>query len=377
MNWFGEISQISRLVIFTGLLFFFSACNKDTGMGSNKVDFDREAMLKHWAEQSITPAYRNFDQKFNALQAAWVNLAQNQYNSEHFAALQQEFRNSYIAFQKIKAFEIGPAADHTFRAQLNTYPADTALIKQNITAGNANLQSTSNLTAKGFPALDYLLFNTSAVTHLTGKANQSQDYRNYIDALLSDMAKEWQSVYAAWISPGNYPSAFKKATGNSTGSALSQVVNAVNKDFELIKNAKIGFPAGKKTLGKTYPHACEGFYSQLSKELAQANLEAIHNFYRGMSFDGAQQGPGLMAYTEALGATTFDGQPLYEAIDLQLARAIEAVGQIPAPLSIAVDQNTSEVDAAYLEIQKNVILFKTDMPSAMGVLITYQDNDGD
>ena len=51
--------------------------------------------------------------------------------------------------------------------------------------------------------------------------------------------------------------------------------------------------------------------------------------------------------------------------------------QIPAPLSIAVDQYKTEVDAAYLEIQKNVIMLKTDMPSAMGVLITYQDNDGD
>jgi len=39
--------------------------------------------------------------------------------------------------------------------------------------------------------------------------------------------------------------------------------------------------------------------------------------------------------------------------------------------------NPSVVDAAYVELQKQVVLFKTDMPSSLGVLITYQDNDGD
>ena len=47
------------------------------------------------------------------------------------------------------------------------------------------------------------------------------------------------------------------------------------------------------------------------------------------------------------------------------------------PLSQGVQGNTAPIEAAYNEIQKLVVLLKTDMPSAMGILITYVDNDGD
>ncbi len=377
MSRFSELFQMSKLATIAGLLVFLSSCSKDDSNQNGKVDFDRDAMLEYWIDQNIVPAYQNFDQQLTHLQFTWASLTQAQFDPVELEALRNSFKGCYLAFQQIKAFEIGPAADISLRAQLNTYPADTALIRQNIASGGANLQSASNLTAKGLPALDYLLFSTSASAELMGKASQSQYYRNYVDAVLSDMANQWQTIYTAWINPGNYKSTFRGSTGNSAGSALSQMVNALNKDYELIKNAKIGFPAGKKTLGKTYPFACEGYFSQMSEELIIANLEATHNLYRGISFDGTRQGPGLMAYTEALGATTYNGEPLYEAIDQQFSLALEAVEKIPAPLSLAVDQYKNEVDAAYLEIQKNVILLKTDMPSAMGVLITYQDNDGD
>ena len=36
-----------------------------------------------------------------------------------------------------------------------------------------------------------------------------------------------------------------------------------------------------------------------------------------------------------------------------------------------------KVEAAYNEIQKLVILLKTDMASALSILITYTDADGD
>ena len=39
--------------------------------------------------------------------------------------------------------------------------------------------------------------------------------------------------------------------------------------------------------------------------------------------------------------------------------------------------NQSELDELYNLIQQQVVNLKTDMTSAFGVLITYQDNDGD
>jgi hypothetical protein len=39
--------------------------------------------------------------------------------------------------------------------------------------------------------------------------------------------------------------------------------------------------------------------------------------------------------------------------------------------------NKTKVDDAVKSLQKLVVLLKVDVPSATGILITYQDNDGD
>ena len=46
-------------------------------------------------------------------------------------------------------------------------------------------------------------------------------------------------------------------------------------------------------------------------------------------------------------------------------------------MSENIINNQTQVEAAYAELQKLIVLFKVDMPSRLGVLITYQDNDGD
>jgi len=46
-------------------------------------------------------------------------------------------------------------------------------------------------------------------------------------------------------------------------------------------------------------------------------------------------------------------------------------------LVVEIQNQPSTLDALYTKLQNLVVHFKTDMTSAFGVLITYQDNDGD
>ena len=50
---------------------------------------------------------------------------------------------------------------------------------------------------------------------------------------------------------------------------------------------------------------------------------------------------------------------------------------INGTLEQEMSTNTVELDNLYMLYQGQVISIKTDMSSAFGVLITYQDNDGD
>lgn len=352
---------ISALV--AGIL--FSSCEDDNGTTS-KVNFDRKAMLINWADNIVLPAFENFESEVTALDVAIENF-KIQANPKNLTAVRSQFKKTYLAFQSVKTFEMGPSENVSFRASLNTYPTDTLKIASNIIKKNYNLEAASQLDARGFPAMDYLLFSNSS------DLENHADARAYLEVLAKDILNLAQTVNQGWKA---HRTEFIEASGTDIGSSLGQIVNALNKDYEIIKNAKVGFPAGKKTLGKTYPHTCEAYYSGMSLELMEANIEAIHNLYLGISFNEAQNGISLEDYLIALEAPHGEAS-LDQVIEDQFVKALDAVRAVPAPFSSALDSHKNEVDAAYLEIQRNVVLLKTDMPSAMGVLITYQDNDGD
>jgi len=50
---------------------------------------------------------------------------------------------------------------------------------------------------------------------------------------------------------------------------------------------------------------------------------------------------------------------------------------LPEPLSSAVQSGATAVTDAYTEIRKMTVLYKVDMCSALGVKISFQDDDGD
>ncbi|AEV32534.1 Imelysin [Owenweeksia hongkongensis DSM 17368] len=346
-------------VLVAGIL--FSACGDDKPL-TNKVDFDRKAMLTNWIDNIMLPAFENFSTEATALQVSANDFS----DDANLQTLQDQFVKTYTAFQQIKAFEIGPSEDVSLRASINTYPADAAKIDNNIQNEVSDISSASNLTARGFPAMDYLLYSSSV--DLNDPKTQA-----YLKLLANDISALASSIYTNWQ---NERASFIAASGTDLGSSLGQMVNAINKDYEIVKNAKIGFPAGKKTLGKPYPETCEAYYSGHSIDLAIANIEAIHKFFQGYSFDGNLKGSSLEDYIIELGTTT-DNEQLDVVINTQFTEAVTALEKITTPLSDAVINDADAVSDAYLTIQQNVRYLKVDMPSAMGVLITYQDNDGD
>ena len=56
---------------------------------------------------------------------------------------------------------------------------------------------------------------------------------------------------------------------------------------------------------------------------------------------------------------------------------ISKLDAIPDPLSESFINDGVKVEDAYKEIQKLLTLLKTDVSSALGVQISFMDNDGD
>jgi uncharacterized protein len=91
-----------------------------------------------------------------------------------------------------------------------------------------------------------------------------------------------------------------------------------------------------------------------------------------LGFDGLGLDDLLNSVNAKHGSGTLD-----EAIQKQFGVAIAKCKEVPNTLSEAIKNNNPTVETAYNEVQKTIVLIKTDMPSALSVLITYQDNDGD
>lgn len=353
---------------------FMAGCDKDD---KGSVNFDRKAMLENYANTVIIPTYENLKLGTDSLKTA-VDEFNSNVNANTLNELQRVFLNTYRTWQTAEVFEVGPAKDVLLRGSFNTFPTDTDLISDNVRSGSYNLEAAQNFKAKGFPALDYLLFGLAATDGEILTLYQSDFHtakrHQYLDDLTEELQTKTNSVLNTWKT--GYVETWKNADGTDIGSSTADLVNEFSFTWELTKNPRIGIPLGKKTLNVPLPEKTEAFYSGISVELAVLNLQSLRKVFTAEPVNGGTQGTNLKTYLDELG-TEHNGQPLSDAILAQFDVAITKTQLIPNPLSDAVVNNETVVNEAYIEIQKAVVLIKTDMPSAMGVLITYQDSDGD
>lgn len=349
--------------IITGLFLLvlvFACKDKEEDQGTV---FEKKEIMQQLADAYIQPAYLDFQAKINALESSWSAYLINS-TTLNLQAVQENWKTAYLSFQHAKIFDFGPAMDIGFAAAVGTFPSDTTQIKNNIAAGTYDLATISNIAAIGLPALDYLFYKNNAVAELASESNR----RQYVTALIQKMKNEINMLVSAWT---GYESTFIDGTGTSSTSPFSLLVNAFCKDFELAKNAKLGIPIGKQSLGIQRPDYLEARNSGFSTALLKESFKALRSVYLGNGFDGST-GKGFDDYLIAL-----EKSSLAQTIDDRFASIIAQPDSWSGTLENAMQANPATLNAYYDYIQGTVVNLKADMASAFGILITYQDNDGD
>ena len=341
--------------------------------------FSRKTLLENMSA-IIPDAYNKVENRTASMITSIVTFTTfpDQQNLDN---LRNVFRSARIDWQYASMFEFGPAEEVLLRANVNTYPADTLQIRQNFVAGAYDLTAANNLDAKGFPAIGYLLYGHGISDEAlleqyeVGVDPYAENRAAYLMDIATDLNSLLNLVHQRWIPEGgNYVSTFEASDGTDAGSSLSLMVNQLSQDFELLKNGQIGIPFGKKSLGELLPEKCEAFYAGYSSTLVQEHAKAIEAAYLGTGV--TQQDVGFDDFLIHL-ESTYDGGLLDDAIKAQMSNTITALSNVPNPLSQAISSDSVFVENAYSEIQDQLVLLKTDLPSALGVLITYVDNDGD
>ncbi len=364
--------RLQFVPILMGMMLLAASCKDKT----DPTEYDRTALTANLGERVIVPAYDQLQDKVDLLRngSADFRVAKDQVSLD---SLQSRFAKAWLAWKACSAFEFGPAATASLRSVLNTFPCDTLQIHNNFTSGAYDLNQAVNLDARGFQALDFLLHGLgsgdAAILNRYQSPSDSSRLTEYLEAVVSDIQAQVSNARQAWNS--GYLATFKASLGTDVGSSTSMLVNELNRDLEIIKTASIGIPLGKQTFDSPLPEKVEALYSEISIELAIAELQGLELLFEGQK-DGSAEGYGLREALNAVEAL-YNGENLGDAIHNQFQTAKAAVAAIPGSLSEAVVTNRVPVEAAYNEIQKLVILLKTDMASALSILITYTDADGD
>src|SRR5690606_19912707 len=143
------------LFVFASILVGLSACKKDDKDKDTNPSVDQTAFLVN-SSAIIQTSYLDYANELGQLQAAVDTFAALP-SSFQLSKLRTALKSTYLAWQTINFYEFGPAENASLKSHLNIHPTDTTKIEYNISTSVYDLSILSNKTAKGFPAMDYLL----------------------------------------------------------------------------------------------------------------------------------------------------------------------------------------------------------------------------
>jgi uncharacterized protein len=364
------LNTLTGIFVIAILLFSCSKSGDKTNTGPPSGDTD--TVLVNLGTNIIVPAYQQLASATVSLDAAVTTFnagpTLNTLND-----LQTAFKSAYKAWAGCSEFEFGPAANLFLTTHfINSFPTDTVIIKNNIGGATYAIDGIGNFAAQGFPALDYLIFangNDITLARFTSDAHAA-GAKAYMAVLSASIKTKAAGVVNAWSKTGgNYLTTFINGTGVDAGSSLSLLANAYIQDFDVnLQNFKIGIPIGMygPSVLPIAPAKVEAYYSGLSVQLLVAQVQAFQKIYLG----------GLNAKVAASkvqsGSVSLDA-----AIQTEFSALLGKIQALPDPLSAGIQASNPSIGDAYTEIRKTTVLLKVDMSSALGIKISFQDDDGD
>jgi predicted lipoprotein len=359
--------MLKKLGFLFLIVLLASSCKKPEELESPS-DTSFQSVLSNYA-LIIPNQYASFEDQSELLKQAAEALGTTP-NASTLEQARIELEETRKAYQWICMYNFGPAEALNLN-EVNTFPADTTAIQNQIDNGSVN---GVNADEMGFAALDYMLHRSNALSEMT-EASTAGTLLDRIVQCAGHIHSKAQSVRQEWNS--SYASEFKANTGAAAGSGMSLLVNHYVICYEELKREKVALPLGLLTLGIPLPEHVEARYGGYSSSLALEQIKALSQTFNG--FDSPElNAMGLADALREVDAKYGAEQiPLEVEINDRLAASESALSELPRNLRLYIESAPEELEQVYNQLQSNVALLKADMPSSLGISITFSDNDGD
>lgn len=347
-------------------------------------DYDKLSLLTNLADNYIIPSLDAYKRKIITLNIHVDSFIANP-NISNLTLIRADWEEALLNWQDIGFLDFGPSEYILLRKQTNTFPIDTAELNNSISTADWNLGYVSSYDSKGLQALDYLLFKPGhSDNELITYFQNNENAKNYFKALTEDLNQNINYVSDQWVTYredfiNDFEVTSSNLSTNSQGSSISNIINALCLHYEFyVRRGKVGLPLGvfNGFSQLELPELVECYYSGKSTQNLVRSINSLRKYVTGSSYLNNDNGLGLDDYMDFVNAEQ-NSQQLSTVINNQFLTILEELNNINGPLSEEIINNKSHITQTYQELQQLVPYMKVDMTSALGVLITYQDNDGD
>jgi predicted lipoprotein len=345
------------------------------GCGSEGEGDTRRELLERWSTELIVPLYAEFDLSSQAVGAALDALCAAP-SEEALGAARSAWMSAREPFKRAEVFAFGPYSRPEFRIgpKIDSWPARPETVEEWLSGTDpvdAATLATLGIWHKGLPVIEYFLYGPQASEQARLEDPRRCEYLRSTGAELETRARE---LHLAWAPEGgDFAHQLSGAGRTSTAwrslrDAFGEVVNRMGFTIENIRRDKLGRPLGDMTGGMPLPNETESRFSGRAIRDILDNLAGIEVLFFG---DSARNLPGVSSYAIERGRN-FDSQ-FRTALDAARA-ALEAVD---VPLGDAVSTQADRVREASERLRELQSLIQTELISALGLSLNFNDNDGD
>lgn len=322
---------------FSLLLLILTSC--DPNNSNNPNDQDYQPILKHIAEQVITPTYKSLNDQSVVLSQR-TEIFKNQTTDANLALARQAWRDTRVPWEQSESFLFGPVSVQGIDPSIDSWPVnevdlDAVLASNNVLTKNYidGLEG----TLKGFHTIEYLLFGLNSNKLI---AEFTPRELEYLVAATQSLAGATNQLYLAWDASGqNYAQQIAQA-GETTSiylsqkSALEEIANGLITITDEVANGKINDPYSTQNLTLE-----ESRFSTNSKADFADNIRSIRNIYYGQfGIAVAQNGFGNIIAAK--------NPSLDSKIKMQIDEAVAAIEAINGTFSYAVINSRESVQTA-------------------------------
>jgi predicted lipoprotein len=342
-------------------------------------------VLTTTGETVASPAYVAFAEVAAELETETATFCGGP-SAERLRTVQAAWRRTMSAWLFASVPQFGPIRDDNRSLRIEFWPDANnnvpRAVEQLLASGepiSADVLAGRSVAAQGLPALEQLLFDPDAdpLAAFLDPASGSRRC-DAIRAMSTNLAAIAADVATAWQpSRGDYAeqlarSGVEGGAFATRGAAVEEVINSMITVIERTKNDRLAKPLALPGGGSPVLARAESHRSRTSLANVARALEALRALYLGG--EGAETAFGFDDFLRLGTEASLDGriQRLFES-------TIDRARALPASFTdlLADPAAQPELSILFTELTELTGLLKNDLAEATGVVVGFNENDGD